>query len=98
MEMCPEFEREEREFQKNVDRWEMVSLACFVAIINTDGLLMPSSQIPGSNRIDRQRAVKAFHRPAAGNDQPLPSDVRPPKVLKVSKSCPETCSMLLKPY
>lgn len=23
-EMCPEFEREEREFQKNVDRWEMV--------------------------------------------------------------------------
>lgn len=22
--MCPEFEREEREFQKNVDRWEMV--------------------------------------------------------------------------
>lgn len=22
--MCPEFEREEREYQKNVDRWEMV--------------------------------------------------------------------------
>lgn len=22
--MCPEFEREEREFQKNVDRWELV--------------------------------------------------------------------------
>lgn len=41
-------------------------------------------QTPGTNRIDRQRAVKAFHRPAAGNDQPLPSDVRPPEVLKVS--------------
>jgi hypothetical protein len=26
MEMCPEFEREEREYQKNVDRWEMVRL------------------------------------------------------------------------
>lgn len=26
--------------------------------------------------------MKAFHRPAAGNDQPLPSDVRPPHILK----------------
>jgi len=59
--MCPEFEREEREFQKNVDRWEMN---------------------PGSNRIVREKAVKAFHRPAAGNEQPMPSDVRPPHVLK----------------
>lgn len=25
MDMCPEFEREEREYQKNVDKWEMVS-------------------------------------------------------------------------
>ena len=44
---------------------------------------MVSPQTPGTNRIDRQRAVKAFHRPAAGNDQPLPSDVRPPTILKV---------------
>lgn len=37
-----------------------------------------------TNRIDRLRAVKAFHRPAAGNDQALPSDVRPPHILEKS--------------
>lgn len=31
--------------------------------------------------MDPEIAVKAFHRPAAGNEQPLPSDVRPPHVL-----------------
>ena len=40
------------------------------------------SQYPGTTRIDPARAVKAFHRPAAGNDQPLPSDVRPAPVLQ----------------
>ncbi|BGP50022.1 actin cytoskeleton and mitosis protein [Rhodotorula kratochvilovae] len=59
-EMCPEWEREEREYQNNVD---------------------PLERYPGTTRIDPARAVKAFHRPAAGNDQPLPSDVRPPPVL-----------------
>ncbi|GAA6054511.1 hypothetical protein JCM3770_005821 [Rhodotorula araucariae] len=59
-EMCPEWEREEREYQNNVD---------------------PLERYPGTMRIDPARAVKAFHRPAAGNDQPLPSDVRPPAVL-----------------
>ncbi|GAA5825303.1 hypothetical protein JCM11251_006929 [Rhodosporidiobolus azoricus] len=59
-EMCPEWEREEREYQNNVD---------------------PLERYPGTNRIDPTRAVKAFHRPAAGNDQPLPGDVRPPHVL-----------------
>ncbi|CAD6576877.1 MAG: hypothetical protein CYPHOPRED_006110 [Cyphobasidiales sp. Tagirdzhanova-0007] len=61
MRMCPEFEREEREYQKNVDKWELT---------------------PDSHRIDPRRAVKAFHRPAAGNEQPVPSDVRPPDVLR----------------
>ncbi|ORY76935.1 hypothetical protein BCR35DRAFT_353301 [Leucosporidium creatinivorum] len=61
IEMCPEFEREEREYQNNVDVLE---------------------RYPGTSRIDPSRAVKAFHRPAAGNDQPLPSDVRPPHILK----------------
>ena len=34
--MCPEFEREERDYQKNVDKWELVSEApeeqgsCFI--------------------------------------------------------------------
>ncbi|KAK9760878.1 actin cytoskeleton and mitosis protein, partial [Basidiobolus ranarum] len=58
--MCPEFEREEREYQKNLEKFEL---------------------IPGTSRIDHARAVKAYHRPAAGNEQPLPSDVRPPPVL-----------------
>ncbi|GAA5977587.1 hypothetical protein JCM10908_005031 [Rhodotorula pacifica] len=60
-EMCPEWEREEREYQNNVD---------------------PLERYPGTTRIDPARAVKAFHRPAAGNDQPLPSDVRPAPVLQ----------------
>ncbi|KPV72479.1 uncharacterized protein RHOBADRAFT_39533, partial [Rhodotorula graminis WP1] len=60
VDMCPEWEREEREYQNNVD---------------------PLERYPGTTRIDPSRAVKAFHRPAAGNDQPLPSDVRPPRVL-----------------
>ncbi|POW00587.1 hypothetical protein PSHT_12968 [Puccinia striiformis] len=59
--MCPEFERHEREYQNNSDKWE---------------------RYPGTFRIDPKKAVKAFHRPAAGNDQPLPSDVRPPDILK----------------
>ncbi|KTW31690.1 uncharacterized protein T551_00951 [Pneumocystis jirovecii RU7] len=59
--MCPLFEREEREYQKNLERWE----------IN-----------PLTGRVDKNLAVKAFHRPAAGNEQVLPSDVRPPHVLK----------------
>lgn len=33
-------------------------------------------------RIDHQRAVKKYHRPAAGNEAPLPEDVRPPSVLR----------------
>ncbi|WAQ83094.1 hypothetical protein PtA15_3A461 [Puccinia triticina] len=61
LDMCPEFERHEREYQNNSDRWE---------------------RYPGTYRIDPKKAVKAFHRPAAGNDQPLPSDVRPPGILK----------------
>lgn len=59
--MCPLYEREEREYQNNVDKLEF---------------------IPGSRRIDPSRAVKAYHRPAAGNEQPPPEDIRPPDVLK----------------
>ncbi|WBW75053.1 TREX2 complex subunit Sac3 [Schizosaccharomyces osmophilus] len=61
--MCPEYEREQREYQNNLERWE----------IN-----------PETGRVDKNLAVKAFHRPAAGNEQALPSDVRPPPVLKKS--------------
>ncbi|KAI8348345.1 SAC3/GANP/Nin1/mts3/eIF-3 p25 family-domain-containing protein [Mortierella sp. GBAus27b] len=38
-------------------------------------------KIPGTESVDHSRAVKAYSRPAAGVDQPLPSDVRPPRVL-----------------
>lgn len=37
---------------------------------------------PATNKISRSRAVKAFSRPAAGQPPPLPSEVRPPQVLK----------------
>lgn len=37
---------------------------------------------PVTGKITRQYSVKAFSRPAAGQPPPLPSDVRPPSVLK----------------
>lgn len=60
IDMCPLYEREQREYQNDVKRWEI-------------------NQTTG--RIDKELAVKAFHRPAAGNEQALPSDVRPPHIL-----------------
>lgn len=63
MEMCPEFEREEREFQNEGDTLEM---------------------FPGTNRIDPAIAVKIYRRPAAGRELPLPEDVRPPEVLRMT--------------
>lgn len=33
-------------------------------------------------RISHDKAVKKYHRPAAGNEAPLPEDVRPPSVLQ----------------
>lgn len=36
---------------------------------------------PQTNKISRDRAIKAFSRPAAGQPPPMPSDVRPPHVL-----------------
>lgn len=37
---------------------------------------------PSTNKITKEKAVKAFSRPAAGQPPPLPSEVRPPHVLK----------------
>lgn len=37
---------------------------------------------PATGKISRSRAVKAFSRPAAGQPPPLPSEVRPPHILK----------------
>lgn len=38
-------------------------------------------KIPGTKRIDHKRAVKMYER--AAGDKTLPSDLRPPPVLKV---------------
>ncbi len=39
------------------------------------------SKIPGTKRVDHKRAVKMYER--AAGDKTLPSDLRPPPVLKV---------------
>lgn len=36
-----------------------------------------------NGNLDRNKAVKAYRRSAAGNDQPLPADVRSPEALIV---------------
>jgi hypothetical protein len=42
---------------------------------------MSQRKIPGTKRIDHKRAVKMYER--AAGDKTLPSDLRPPPVLKV---------------
>jgi hypothetical protein len=67
--MCPEYERHEREIHLDLSTFE----------------IMPGTEKTGSYpRIDHSKAVKKYHRPAAGNEQPLPSDVRPPHVLEMT--------------
>lgn len=41
-------------------------------------------QIPGTKRVDHRRAVKMYER--AAGDKTLPSDLRPPLILKASRS------------
>lgn len=64
-EMCPEWERHEREIHLDVNKFER--------------LLTTNSEI---TKIDHQLAIKKYHRPAAGNEAPLPEEVRPPHILK----------------
>lgn len=70
LEMCPEYERYEREVHLDLSAYEM----------------QPGTERPQTvgehPRIDHGRAVKKYHRPAAGNEAPLPEDVRPPAVLR----------------
>lgn len=67
--MCPEYERHERELHLDLSPFEMIP-----------GTERPAQ--PGDYpRISHLRAVKKYHRPAAGNDAALPGDVRPPAVL-----------------
>lgn len=67
-EMCPEFERHQRELHLDVSKFEL---------LEGD---RPDETFPP--RIDHRKAVKKYHRPAAGNELPLPEDVRPPKTLR----------------
>ncbi|KAG5461778.1 MAG: hypothetical protein BJ554DRAFT_5975, partial [Olpidium bornovanus] len=98
--MCPEFERHEREYQKLVDKLELVLLRVATGsgrrpgrssgVVRKRGserdfLARGSHErttVPGTSRIDHSRAVKAYHRSAAGRMEELPCDIRPPAVLK----------------
>lgn len=65
--MCPEYERLERELHFDVHPFEA---------LNVD-----SAQSSTNYLIDHGKAVKKYHRPAAGNETPLPEDVRTPQSL-----------------
>jgi hypothetical protein len=67
--MCPEFERASRIYQNEVWNAEKV------AITTKDG---ETKMV-----VDESRMVKKFRRSAAGLDEQLPSDLRPPQVLLV---------------
>lgn len=43
--------------------------------------VMSLEKDPVTNKVSRDRAIKAFSRPAAGQPPPMPSDVRPPHIL-----------------
>lgn len=67
--MCPLYERLERELHLDVSIFEA----------NED------QRVAGQNlTMNPQKAVKKFHRPAAGLDAPFPEDVRPPDVLSMT--------------
>ncbi|KAI9711953.1 MAG: hypothetical protein M1828_001752 [Chrysothrix sp. TS-e1954] len=66
--MCPEYERLERIIQKDVWPVELVKQSK-----QGSGVRPPA---------DEARMVKKFRRAAAGIDEQLPSDLRPPPVLK----------------
>jgi hypothetical protein len=70
--MCPEFERASRILMSEVSRPEMVAITT-----ETGETKMVA---------DESRMVKKFRRSAAGLDEQLPSDLRPPHVLLVNKS------------
>ena len=64
--MCPLYERLERELHLDVSVLEA-----------TDSVKVTGVPL----KIHPGKAVKKFHRPAAGNEAPFPEDVRPPQVL-----------------
>jgi hypothetical protein len=73
--MCPRFERYRRERENNLTEWEVVR-----RVLDFRFSLMVL-QIPGTKKVDHKKAVKMYER--AAGDKTLPSDLRPPHVLKV---------------
>jgi nuclear mRNA export protein SAC3 len=68
--MCPEFERLSRISGKDI----------MVPECSLD-----TANLPRKDRVpDESRMVKRYRRPAAGNEEALPSELRPPLVLQVS--------------
>ena len=64
--MCPESERQLRETQLDLSRWEIVP--------GTENMPMP--------RTNASLAVKKYKRSAAGNEAPTPKDLRTPETLE----------------
>lgn len=87
MDMCPELERHEREFQNNVDKWEAVRQLA-TARIGLPHTLRKIDPDAKPRRIDHVRAVKAFQRATQGTE-PIPSDLRPLPVLQVCETTTE---------
>ena len=81
--MCPEFERHEREAQKSLQEFEKVRFLCFVVSIVVEIIHYGMRKIPGTDKVDHQRAVKRYRRAAADDPKPMPCDLRPPPVLMV---------------
>lgn len=52
---------------------------CYLALGSMSALI--TTKIPGTKRVDHRHAVKIYER--AAGDKTLPSDLRPPPVLKV---------------
>lgn len=67
-EMCPEYEQVERELHLDVHPFE--------------AKLGAMGQSGSGYVMDPAKAVKKYHRPAAGNEAPLPEDIRTPECLR----------------
>lgn len=84
--MCAEFERLERVVQNDV--WAAEQVLFRIHSISQYHSLTEHFQDPNSHdgAPAEPRMVKKFRRAAAGIDEQLPSDLRPPSVLKVRQN------------
>lgn len=78
MDMCPRFERYRRERENNLTEFEFVRVDLSFPFGRLHHHFL---QVPGTKRVDHRKAVKMYER--AAGDKTIPSDLRPPIVLKV---------------